>query len=643
MAPFGAILAILATAPAEAAAARLAATCSFTEGCAVAVDGAPWSVSNITKTRAKSSWCSSADGSLLPRKTEQVSGSDTLGAYTGTALLWSCGGVPFETSVRHYSLGAGEALIFAQRWPTGAQDTALGPPKVPGPGGPQEQVISAFPSIAAAPGTAPQNYMVVYNQMVGGMADGSEYGSWPPTTATTTTTREDDDDSAGQTPQNCSGELLPGVDFNGGDIQRTTAATPAACCRLCRDHPSCAVFTWYSDRDGTVHCGLKSHIAKRLINQQDHTSGICRGGVKAPTTGVKSGTMAGPMLFMGGGEGKGTGGGSGSSSLVLAPATHAMEMNLYWEASTNTLQAGLLGSITDIPANYTSETMLYLGADDSAGCAPHPPGGPNCAVRGWGQALRAYKNKDLGSKWASEEDNGHYSPPHGFPAGGTAVFPPGATWSADPTLSHLGYYSDNGAYYYYFTGPPPPPGGEPSNFGTVFEAVKQVEVTENRIPLRYLQIDSYWYFKGSHGGVVNWTATPTAFPDGLAKLSKDTGWKYTAHNRYWGSDVAYAKQNGGKYDFIVEKSHGKSIPTTQAFWNALMNSSKAWGMAVYEQDWLHNEWEGLSATLSSATLSTSWLKQMGAGASQAGVWVQYCMAYGRHLLASVEVPAVNQV
>ncbi len=45
------------------------------------------------------------------------------------------------------------------------------------------------------------------------------------------------------------------------------------------------------------------------------------------------------------------------------------------------------------------------------------------------------------------------------------------------------------------------------------------------------------------------------------------------------------------------------------------------------------------ATLSSATLSTKWLHQMGEGARQAGVWVQYCMAYGRHFVASAEIPA----
>ena len=41
------------------------------------------------------------------------------------------------------------------------------------------------------------------------------------------------------------------------------------------------------------------------------------------------------------------------------------------------------------------------------------------------------------------------------------------------------------------------------------------------------------------------------------------------------------------------------------------------------KDWLHNEWEGLDATLQSATLSRDWLLQMGAGAQKHGLFVQY--------------------
>ena len=104
-------------------------------------------------------------------------------------------------------------------------------------------------------------------------------------------------------------------------------------------------------------------------------------------------------------------------------------------------------------------------------------------------------------------------------------------------------------------------------------------------------------------------------------------------------------QNGGKYDFIIEPDHNKSIPVDQVcartllralspgcppiasptisncvcfyllaccasqfylrliancgcfqgFWDDLMASSRAWGLKTYEQDWLHNEFTGLDA------------------------------------------------
>ena len=89
------------------------------------------------------------------------------------------------------------------------------------------------------------------------------------------------------------------------------------------------------------------------------------------------------------------------------------------------------------------------------------------------------------------------------------------------------------------------------------------------------------------------------------------------------------------------------------------------GLLVYEQDWLHNEWEGLQCTLESATLSREWLLQMGNAAQANDLFIQYCMAYSRCVtgfstqllrsfdqfcigrfrfaLASVEIPAVDQI
>ena len=41
------------------------------------------------------------------------------------------------------------------------------------------------------------------------------------------------------------------------------------------------------------------------------------------------------------------------------------------------------------------------------------------------------------------------------------------------------------------------------------------------------------------------------------------------------------------------------------------------------QDWLHNEWEKMDATLQSATLGRDWLLQMGRGAAKNNLKVQW--------------------
>ena len=59
---------------------------------------------------------------------------------------------------------------------------------------------------------------------------------------------------------------------------------------------------------------------------------------------------------------------------------------------------------------------------------------------------------------------------------------------------------------------------------------------------------------------------------------------------------------------------------------------------------LFNEFmEKVGAVLESATLARTWLMQMGEGARKAGLTIQYCMPYARHLLQSVEIPVVTQV
>jgi len=86
----------------------------------------------------------------------------------------------------------------------------------------------------------------------------------------------------------------------------------------------------------------------------------------------------------------------------------------------------------------------------------------------------------------------------------------------------------------------------------------------------------------------------------------------------------------------------QAIPLTDEFWDFLIEQAASWGIVVYEQDWLHNEFEGLNATLKSPTLARQWLLQMGNACSNHGLTVQYCMSYSSHILQSLEIQSVTQ-
>ena len=252
----------------------------------------------------------------------------------------------------------------------------------------------------------------------------------------------------------------------------------------------------------------------------------------------------------------------------------------------NSLAFGILGSATSVPEGFSVDVALTYNAK-----------GLTAAVKAHGASLL----KTYGTERVD-----------------------------DYTTSYLGYSTDNGAYYYY------KPNGTYERTLLDVHAYAQAE----RIPYRYALLDSWWYTKGAGGGVKNWTCTSETFPGGCADFSETTGWKFQLHNRMWSADNVYAKQNGGSYDFLVEGD--LAIPTSQAFWDDLMAGGAAWGMAVYEQDWMYNEFLGLNATQTSATLAEDWLREMATGASNAGAAVQYCMEMARFVMQAVELPAVTQ-
>ena len=256
------------------------------------------------------------------------------------------------------------------------------------------------------------------------------------------------------------------------------------------------------------------------------------------------------------------------------------------------LQLGLLGSVTHVPPGYSLKFVSVVGA------------GVTDAVLRWGAVLR-----------------GHY--------GKSAE----AGYARDLSLRYLGYGTQNGAYYYYHTD------GGRSYEETLLGVAAYAR--ESGIPYRYVLLDSWWYEFGAGSGVKRWDARADVFPSGLQALHERTGWALWLHNRRWARDNVYDAANGGSYAFVGDGGD-YAVPTEQRLWDDLMRNKSAVGMAVYEQDWLENEFHSVTELLQSPTLARDWLVMMGRAADKVNAAVQYCMEHPRVLLQSLELSAVTQ-
>ena len=328
-----------------------------------------------------------------------------------------------------------------------------------------------------------------------------------------------------------------------------------------------------------------------MLNRKDD-AGPYSGPFLAGTP-VSPGLASGPLVLFDA---------EAAHSLVLSPSSNFMGVSAAQSLGGSAVAWGPLGSFAGLPAGWGYDVVARYGPTI------------NGNIMAWGSALLEK---------------------HGKARGGSA---------ADFTSTHLGFNTDNGAYYYYNT-------GAYQNYSVALAAVSDYAKAQG-IPYRFVLLDSYWYYKDPpKGGVINWTAQDgpgwfTGGNAGIRALVEYTGWKIIAHNRYWSPNTTYARQNGGDWDFFIDGAGTgtMAVPLDQAFWVWLLTSSAAeWGLTVLEQDWLHNELEGVTALLTNATLGRTWLLQMGAGAEAAGVAVQLCMAYPRHALQSLEMPTATQI
>ncbi|CAF1238587.1 unnamed protein product [Adineta ricciae] len=273
--------------------------------------------------------------------------------------------------------------------------------------------------------------------------------------------------------------------------------------------------------------------------------------------------------------------------LVLSPFSHFMSSS-FSQTKQNTLEYGVMGSILSIPANYNHSMMVF-----------YSPNGINQGIRAWGQMMQKEYNRTQKYR------------------------------SSDLTNNYLGYYTDNGGYYYYNT-----------EKGLNYEET-MVDIRHRlQLPIHYLELDSWWYYKGQGDGTSQWTARPNIFPDGLVNLHRRLeNIPLAAHNRYWSYDTVY-KRN---YSFALDENNQKALPIgNDSFWIDLLTQAHDWGLVLYEQDWLSPQTIEFSPLLSDIQLGQQWLSSMGQAADQIGINIQYCMSLPRHILSALLIPRVTQ-
>ncbi len=274
-------------------------------------------------------------------------------------------------------------------------------------------------------------------------------------------------------------------------------------------------------------------------------------------------------------------------AFILSAATNYMVSSQVMN-SDGSISCGINSSISQLPSGFTHRVILVV------------QNGINRIYSTWGNALMA-----LGGKTPPAND-------------------------ASVELNKIGYWTDNGAAYHYT--------GVDTNISTTLIGVNN-EYASKGIQLGYMQLDSWWYEKGSCAcwydnfgadGTYLWIPDPAIFPNGLAAFRQQLGLPLFLHNRWIDSGSPYAST------YTMSVTSQGEVCIDPIFWTNIMSYVKSVGGCTYEQDWLG--FRGSPAM--NLTDGPAYLNNMAAAAAANGVNLQYCMDQGRNYMQASLYPNV---
>ncbi len=268
-----------------------------------------------------------------------------------------------------------------------------------------------------------------------------------------------------------------------------------------------------------------------------------------------------------------------ANAVVISPASHFIIAAMHGDG-IHQIASGLNGKIPSAPAGFTQQTLMAV--------AP----GIRQAWNDWGMVLT-----DLGGKTRPGNES-------------------------DATLKSYGYWTDNGADYYYRFEP------KLGYAGTLQAVIKRYR--EEKIPVGYLQLDSWWYDKSypgmsaqdqtgrwnAFGGIMHFSADATLFPQGLAAFQHSVGLPLVVHSR-WISRSSPYRQN--------YKISGMA-PVGAKWWNDIAAYLQSSGVKTYEQDWQSFIDQRSPEFSNTIDTGSDFYNHMASACLNHGLTMQYCMA-----------------
>ncbi len=201
---------------------------------------------------------------------------------------------------------------------------------------------------------------------------------------------------------------------------------------------------------------------------------------------------------------------------------------------------------------------------------------------------------------------------------------PAPARDADVLGTRLSYWTDNGSAYWYRTEP---------DLDAASSIVATVDDLEARgLPVGAVQLDSWWYphevarpFDTDESvvpptGMIRWEPRPDVLPEGIEMLRERLDRRpLVAHCRHLSSQSPY------RDEFPMWVDGDRAHPQDRELYERLLDQAVAWGVEVFEHDWLIECFLGVRA-LRAPGRAAAWQEGIDAGLGSRNLHAQWCMA-----------------